>query len=93
MTLVDLGVPPGFEIERSSFRKLVTDGVIAKFEAKGPQVSLYFDQIPGNGKPTTFEYQLRAKYPVKATARGTVAYQYYEPEVRDESDAEILTVR
>ena len=93
MTLVDLGIPPGFEIEIQSFRDLVSEGVIRKFEPKGQQVSLYFDSIPGNGEPTQFEYQLRAKYPVKVKAPENVAYQYYEPEVRDMSEVEVLTVR
>ena len=93
MTLVDLGIPPGFEIEATSFHELVGMGVITKFEVKGQQVSLYFDSIPGAGKTTKFGYQLRAKYPVKVQAPSNVAYQYYEPEVRDESNTEILTVR
>ena len=92
MTLVDLGVPPGFEIDQESFRDLVTTGVLTKYEAKGPQVSLYFDKIPGGGKPTKFEYRLRAVYPVKAQAPASVAYQYYEPEVRDQTEVETLTV-
>lgn len=93
MTLVDLGIPPGFEIEATSFRELVGTGVITKFEVKGQQVSLYFDSIPGDGQLTKFSYQLRAKYPVKVQAPPNVAYQYYEPEVRDESKTEMLTVR
>ena len=93
MTLVDLGIPPGFEIERASFQKLVRDRVITKYEVKGQQVSLYFDSIPGNGQTTTFAYQLRASYPVKVQAPPSVAYQYYEPEVRGESKPELLTVR
>ena len=93
MTLVDLGIPPGFAIETESFRELVQSDVITKFEAKGQQVSLYFSSIPGNGKPTKFAYKLRAKYPVKAKAPGNVAYQYYEPEIRDQSPAELLTIQ
>lgn len=92
MTLVDLGVPPGFEVEAASFQKLVDRGLIQRFEPKARQVTLYFDQIPGEGKPFSFECQLRAKFPVKAQAPASVAYQYYEPEVRDESDVVLLTV-
>ncbi len=85
MTLVDLGIPPGFDVEPSTLRKLVEDGVIQRFEPKGRQVTLYFDTIPGDGQSLTFTYSLRARFPVKAQAPAAVAYQYYEPEVRDES--------
>jgi len=93
MTLVDLGIPPGFDIDVNSFRQLVDSGLIRRFESKGRQVTLYFDRIPGDGVPTTFEYLLRAKFPVKAQAPAAVAYQYYEPEIRDESEPVLLTIR
>ena len=92
MTLVDLGIPPGFEIEADSFQKLIANKTIERFEPKGRQVTLYFESIPGGGENLTFEYQLRAKFPVKAQAPASVAYQYYEPEVRDESEPVTLTV-
>jgi len=93
MTLVDLGIPPGFDVEIDSFRKLVETGLIRRFEPKGRQVTLYFDSIPGDGVPVVFEYSLRAKFPVKAQAPASVAYQYYEPEIRDESKPVLLTVQ
>ena len=93
MTLVDLGIPPGFDVEIESFRKLVETGLIRRFEPKGRQVTLYFDSIPGDGVPVAFEYSLRAKFPVKAQAPASVAYQYYEPEIRDESSPVLLTVQ
>ncbi|MEM7011258.1 MAG: MG2 domain-containing protein [Verrucomicrobiota bacterium] len=92
MTLVDLGIPPGFEIEAPTFQKLLADGVIERFEPKGRQVTLYFNSIPGGGQAVEFEYAIRAIYPVKAQTPASVAYQYYEPEVRDESETVLLTV-
>lgn len=92
MTLVDLGIPPGFDVELESFQQLVSSGLIRRFEPKGRQVTLYFDSIPGDGVPVVFEYSLRAKFPVKAQAPASVAYQYYEPEIRDESRPVLLTV-
>jgi len=92
MTLVDLGIPPGFDVEFESFHRLVNSGLIHRFEPKGRQVTLYFDSIPGDGVPITFEYALRAKFPVKAQAPASVAYQYYEPEIRDTSEPVLLTV-
>ncbi len=93
MTLVDLGIPPGFEIEAASFQALLKKGTIQRFEPKGRQVTLYFNAIPGDGKPLQFRYQLRAKFPVKVQAPASVAYQYYEPEVRGETQPVLLEVR
>ena len=92
MTLVDLGIPPGFEVEADSLMKLVKDGVIQRFAHNGRQVTLYFDRIPGKGGPVEFSYTLRAKFPVKAKAPASVAYQYYEPEIRDETLPVLITV-
>jgi hypothetical protein len=55
-------------------------------------VTLYFDRIPGKGGPVEFSYTLRAKFPVKAKAPASVAYQYYEPEIRDETLPVLITV-
>ncbi len=93
MTLVDLGIPPGFDIELDSFQRLVSSGLVRRFEPKGRQVTLYFDSIPGDGVPVVFEYSLRAKFPVKAQAPASVAYQYYEPEIRDQTKPVLLTVQ
>lgn len=93
MTLVDFGIPPGFEVIQESLQKLVEDKSIQRFTANGRQVTLYLDQIPGNKKPTVLKYKLKAKFPVKAQAPGVVAYQYYEPEIRSESMPVLLTVR
>lgn len=93
MTLVDLGIPPGFAIESSSFQQLLEDGVIQRFEPKGAQVSLYFGRIPGNGEPLKFEYALRAKFPISAKTPPSEAWQYYEPEVRDETESILLEVQ
>ena len=42
--------------------------------------------------PFTFEYHLRAKYPVKAKTPASRVYLYYEPDVRDETIPVELTV-
>ena len=84
MTLVDLGIPPGFQVLPEYFQGLKDEGLIERFNITGRQVTLYFRKIE-NGKPVQFEYELKAKYPVKAKAPKSVAYQYYEPEVRAEA--------
>ena len=84
MTMIGLGLPPGFEPVADTFEKLVSNGVIEKFSVTGNQAILYVRRIQ-NGHRLEFGYQLRAKYPVRAQAPAATAYQYYEPEVRDET--------
>jgi len=91
MTLVDLGIPPGFEVLPEAFQKMKDAGSIERFTLTGRQVILYVREIPG-GKPLSFTYQLRAKFPVKAKTPPTTVYQYYEPTLRDETRPVVLTV-
>ncbi|MEM7392666.1 MAG: alpha-2-macroglobulin family protein, partial [Verrucomicrobiota bacterium] len=84
MTLVDLGIPPGFSVMREDFEALKKRNFIERYSVTGRQVTLYFRQIPG-GKDVQFTWRLKAKFPVKAKTPVTVAYQYYEPEVRAEA--------
>ncbi len=92
MTVVDLGLPPGFEVVSEDFERLKDQGVIQRYSITGRQVILYFERIPG-GEPVKFTYHLRAKYPVKAKTPPTEVYQYYEPEVRDATEPVELQVR
>jgi uncharacterized protein YfaS (alpha-2-macroglobulin family) len=86
MVMVDLGIPPGFELltedlqeyqEKSAGRK---SGRLEKFSLTATQAILYFDSIaPGDGFPLT--YRLRAKYPIRARTFASRIYEYYDPEV------------
>jgi len=91
MTIVDLGIPPGFEVQTEAFDKLKAAGVIQRYALTGRQVILYFETIP-SGQPVVFDYQLRAKFPVKVKTPASVVYQYYEPELRDEAEPVELRV-
>jgi len=91
MTIVDLGIPPGFQVLPDAFEDLKNRQLIERYSMTGRQVILYFREIP-SGKPVSFKYRLRAKFPVKAKAPKSVVYQYYEPELRDESQPVELTV-
>jgi hypothetical protein len=48
------------------------------------------DKEPGDAP--TFSYTLKAKYPIKAKAPGTVAYEYYTPANRTASQPVELVV-
>jgi alpha-2-macroglobulin-like protein len=86
MVMVDLGIPPGFDllaedlqdyVEKSAGRK---GGRLEKFSLTGTQAILYFDSI-GVGKTVKLRVRLRAKYPIRARTFASRAYEYYDPEV------------
>ncbi len=86
MVMVDLGIPPGFELlsedldmyrEKSAGRK---SGRLEKFSLTPTQAILYFDSIaPSRGLSLSF--RLRAKYPIRARTFASRVYEYYAPEV------------
>ena len=81
MVVVDLGVPPGFEVMAGDLAELVGNKTMAKFELTGRQVIVYLDRVD-ESKPVTFAYRLRAKYPVRAATPASRVYEYYNPQVQ-----------
>jgi len=84
MAIVDLGIPPGFEVDTTSFEALQQEGRIAKFEVTGNQVILYLREI-SSVNPCQFGYSLRAKYPLRVQTPRSAVYEYYYPNNRAES--------
>jgi uncharacterized protein YfaS (alpha-2-macroglobulin family) len=86
MVMVDLGIPPGFDllsedlqtyVEKSAARK---SGKLEKFSLTATQAILYFDSI-GAGDTVTLQFRLRAKYPIRARTFQSRVYEYYDPSV------------
>ncbi len=92
MVIVDLGIPPGFQVQSQELDKLVKDGVIQRFSQTSRQVILYFEKIEKD-KPIDITYRMKAKFPVKARTPKSEVYLYYEPEVRATSAPVELTVK
>ncbi|MDO8588881.1 MAG: alpha-2-macroglobulin family protein [Armatimonadota bacterium] len=82
MVIVDLGLPPGFDVLPEDLEKLVETKVIQKYSLTNRQIIVYLDKVE-SGKPVEFSYSLRAKFPLRARTPRSVVYQYYNPEVRD----------
>ncbi|HYL77786.1 MAG TPA: MG2 domain-containing protein [Bryobacteraceae bacterium] len=87
MVMVELGIPPGFELlsedfddyrNKSAGRK---SGRLEKFNLSATQATLYFASI-GAGETVVLHYRLRAKYPIRTRTFQSRVYQYYEPEVK-----------
>jgi uncharacterized protein YfaS (alpha-2-macroglobulin family) len=87
MVMVDLGIPPGFDLlsedlqdmqEKTAGKK---GGRLEKFSLTATQAILYFDSI-GAGDTVTVRCRLRAKYPIRARTFQSRVYEYYDPAVQ-----------
>ncbi len=86
MVMVDLGIPPGFDLlsedlqdyqQKSARQK---SGRLEKFSLTATQAILYFDSI-GAGDTVVVRFRLRAKYPIRARTFQSRVYEYYDPQV------------
>jgi hypothetical protein len=82
--IVDLGIPPGFEVVTEDLDRLVAERTIARWELTGRQLIVYVAKLDP-GPPLVFDYGLRARYPLRARAPASAAWLYYQPEVRAEA--------
>ncbi len=86
MVMVDLGIPPGFELlseDLDSYREKSIgkkSGRLDKFSLTPTQAILYFDSIAANDV-LKLSFRLRAKYPVRAHTFASRVYEYYDPAV------------
>ncbi len=88
--IVDLGVPPGFEVQSEDLAGLVArdsdrpadyPGVkFSRFDLTGRQIIVYLEGLKA-GQPLDFSYRIRARYPIKAQTPPSSAYDYYNPGV------------
>ena len=84
MVMVDLGIPPGFELLSEDLQNLVArtvdakSGRLEKFNMTATQAILYFDSI---APKDSFEvrFRLRAKYPIRVNGFASRVYEYYNP--------------
>jgi hypothetical protein len=86
MVMIDLGIPPGFELlsedlqdvqDKSSAEKT---GRLEKFSQTATQAILYFNSL-GPNQTLKLQFRLRAKYPIRAKTFQSRTYEYYDPEV------------
>ncbi|MGD0903240.1 MAG: hypothetical protein ABR924_09895, partial [Terracidiphilus sp.] len=86
MVMVDLGIPPGFDLlseDLQSFQEKTAgaqSGRLEKFSLTATQAILYFNAL-APGQTVTMNIRLRAKYPIRARTFASRAYEYYDPDV------------
>jgi uncharacterized protein YfaS (alpha-2-macroglobulin family) len=98
MVMVDLGIPPGFELlseDLQAYRDKsagAKSGRLEKFSLTATQAILYFDSI-APGDTVTLRFHLRAKFPIRARTFQSRIYEYYDPEVSSVARPVQLEVR
>ena len=86
MVILDLGIPPGFELFSEDLQEYqgknvgLRSGHLSKFTVTGTQAILYFDLLAPQDT-VKMKYRLRAKYPIRAKTLRSRVYEYYAPEV------------
>ncbi len=86
MVMVDLGIPPGFDLLTEDLQDIVSKtadaktGRLEKFSLTATQAILYFDSF-APGSETKIHFRLRAKYPIRAKTFASKVYEYYNPAV------------
>jgi hypothetical protein len=81
--IVDLGIPPGFDVDAGDFAEMVGK-TVKKFSVNSRQVILYLGDVKP-GDVLNFEYTLKPRYPLRAKTPSSTAYEYYTPSNRAES--------
>jgi len=86
MVMVDLGIPPGFDLLSEDLQayqeKSATapTGRLEKFSQTATQAILYFDSL-GPNQTVTLTFRLHARYPIHAHTFESRVYEYYDPDV------------
>jgi CD109 antigen len=80
MVIADIGVPTGFEVERSTLDALVEADRISRFDLAGRKVILYLDELVRD-TPVELSFEIRALYPVRAEGPVSRVYEYYDTKV------------
>ncbi|MGO8671280.1 MAG: alpha-2-macroglobulin family protein [Capsulimonadaceae bacterium] len=78
MPLIDIGVPPGFDVVPDNLDAAVEKGTISKYTIAARQVIIYIEQLAPDAT-VELSYDVRAKYPIKALTPASTAYPYYNP--------------
>ena len=78
MVMVDLGIPPGFDVLTPTLDALVGKK-IQKYSITPRQIIIYLDEVVF-GAPVKISYGLQAKYPIRAKVRASQVYEYYNVE-------------
>ena len=84
MPLVEIAIPPGFTPETETLDTLAKEHAVQRYAVERGKVVLYLVKLEER-KPLELDIPFRASRAASVTAPASVAYLYYEPEVRTET--------
>ncbi|RJO66286.1 MAG: alpha-2-macroglobulin, partial [Myxococcales bacterium] len=79
MVLVDIGLPPGFDLIPDQLNEQVATTDLQRWEQAGRQLILYIERVAGNDS-LDLTYQMKARFPMEGSSGPASASPYYEPE-------------
>ncbi|MBI5537016.1 MAG: hypothetical protein HY898_30120 [Deltaproteobacteria bacterium] len=84
--LVEIGTPPAFEVEVDDLEALLKskDALVQRYSVERGKVTLYLSRLT-EARPLEFDLRMRALRPARVMVPSSIAYLYYEPEVRAET--------
>jgi hypothetical protein len=101
MVVLDLGIPPGFEVQAEDLSARVQQDLqkgeeypgatVKRFDLTGRQIIVYLENL-SYGEPISFHYGLWAKYPLRVKTPASTAYDYYNPEQVGVAQPEVVAV-
>ncbi|MFT7625338.1 MAG: hypothetical protein ACI9WU_004529 [Myxococcota bacterium] len=91
MLLLDLAVPPGFEVLRQDLDSAVAKERIEKYRIAGRSIIVYLEEL-GPGEVFELNFRLKATVAVKAMSGVSRVYEYYAPAKKGEAPATLMTV-
>jgi uncharacterized protein YfaS (alpha-2-macroglobulin family) len=98
MVMVDLGIPPGFDLLSEDLQDYqdksakLKSGRLEKFSQTATQAILYFNAFAA-GETVQLKFRLRAKYPIRTRTFQSRVYEYYDPDVRSVARPVLLEVK
>jgi CD109 antigen len=93
MIVVDVSVPTGFEPVADSIIAITQKMAnIKRYDIAGRKVIFYVENMKPGDK-ISFDFQVKALYPVKAKGVTSTAYSYYKPDIKGETLGAAVTVK
>jgi hypothetical protein len=76
--VLELGLPPGLDVEERAWDALVDDGTIDRYQRDGQTMVVHLTDLPAEG-PLQFIYRLQAVYPLSVWTPPSRAYPAGDP--------------
>ncbi len=92
MGMLDLGIPPGFDVVTDDLDAAVARGLIQRYELAGRQVIHYVPEFRPE-RPFELDVRVTARFPLRASGGGAMAWEYYDTTSRGLAAPIAVTVR